>query len=62
MADIKFCKIDRYSNKYSDIFYSEPPYCKECNGDLIGAKCIENDKDLFFLICRNCNKKVGLKK
>jgi len=62
MAETISCKVDRYSNKYRNIFCSNPVYCDDCNGDLIGGKCIESGKELFFLKCRNCRKIIELKK
>ncbi len=51
-------KIDRYSDKYREVFRLSPIYCEYCNGDLKGHKTIENNQKLFFLKCRNCKKEI----
>jgi len=61
MKMAKFCKVDRYSKKYYPVFRNTPLYCKCCNGDLIGGKTIENEKEQFFLECDNCGQKVSVK-
>ena len=58
MAKIMFCKVDRYSDKYRDIFRSSPIYCGDCNGNLIGVKTFNNGKELLLLECRNCHKRI----
>jgi len=58
MAGIKFYKICRYSDKYRSIFRSKPLYCEDCNGDLMGVKSFDNGKELFYLECENCHKRL----
>ena len=61
MADMMFCKIDRFSDKYRDIYRSTPMYCSDCNGDLLAVKTFNNGKELLFLECRNCYKRTDVK-
>lgn len=61
MTGIKCCKVDRYSEKYRPIFRSNPLYCEDCNGDLVGRKSFENGEALYFLECENCHKRLRVK-
>jgi len=56
-----FCKIDRYSDKYRDIYRSSPMYCGDCNSNLLGVKNYNNGEFLFFLECINCHKRTEIK-